>query len=62
MEEVMGIAEALHRSAVKQEVNIESENNLIQVLERIIAFTDMDEMTEFCNLVIDLFRKSHEED
>jgi hypothetical protein len=62
MEEVIGIADALHRSAVKQEVNIESENNLIQVLERIIAFTDIDEMVEFCNLVIDLFRKSHEED
>ena len=61
-DEILGIANALHRSAVNQAVDIESEEKLLDVLERIIAFTDIDEMVEFCNLVIDMFRKSHEED
>lgn len=62
LEEVVGIADALHRSAVQQNVDVESEENLIGVLQRIIDFTDMDEMVEFCNLVIELFRKDRKED
>ena len=60
-EEVANIANAMHDGATSGVVDYEAEDRLIALLEKVSNFTDEAEVSEFCNLAIELFKKDRDE-